>query len=264
MESFGPWIDQAIRNIYADYGARVSPAFKCKDLLKFGRNQDVETAIATLQIQPDGIDNETFVSSNLINTVVSSSGSDTEEVKIEGHTVDGNGDFTFVVQTATLTGQTPVTLSTALARVTRLYTNGSNDLVGSIQVTQTDTFTAGVADTDTKVHLMTRTGQNQSEKCSTTVSAVDYWIITGVYGDVLSKASGAFAEVDLEVRLKGKVFRQVVDFAVSDTHRGIVLFEPHLVVPSNSDVRLRAVSDSGTGRDVSGGIKGFLMKELEA
>lgn len=261
MNSYPPldWINHAVRTIYSETGAQVSPAYKNKDLIKFGRNADVERDAATVMTLPSGIDNETYVATDLITSVVSTDAGDTTDLTIEGHTVDGNGDFTFSIQTITLTGQTVATLATPLARVSRAYANGAVDLLGEIAVCEDDTYTAGVPDTAAGVHLMIRAGQNQSEKCSTTLSQYDYWVITGIYANMLTKQA-AFAEVWLEVRRKGMVFRQVVDLFVSDHHRASQNFTPYVVVYPNSDVRLRAISDSGTGRDVSGGIIGVLMK----
>ncbi len=251
-------MEHAKQNIFADFGDNVSLVAKNKDLIKYGRNQDVETAIATLMTLPDTIDNETYVSTNIITTIISSSGSDTNTVQVEGHTISGT-DLKFVVQSATLNGQTGVTLGTALARCTRVFNTSATDMVGVIAVSENDTFSSGVPDTPAGVHLMVRAGENQSEKASTSISSVDYWVITHMNCDMLTKAA-SFAEVDLEIRLSGKVFRPVVDISCSDSHAGLVQFAPYIIVPSNSDVRLRAISDSASGRDVGGEIHGALLK----
>ena len=207
---------------------------------------------------PDGIDNETYVSTNIITTIISSSTSDTNTVQVEGHTISGS-DLTFVVQSATLNGQNAVTLGTALARVSRVFNTSGTDHVGQIAVTEDDTFSAGVPNTAAKVHLLVRTGENQSEKASTSISSVDYWVITHVNADMLTKAA-AFAEVDLEIRLADKVFRPIIEISCSDSHAGVFSFTPYIIVPPNSDVRLVAASDSAAGRDVAGEIHGALLK----
>ena len=254
-----PWIEHAKRVIFADYGVNVSLEAKNKDLLKFGRNRDTETEIATLMTLPDTVDNETYVATNLITSIISTSAADGETVTIEGHTVASNV-FTFVSQTKTLTGQTVATLGTALGRVTRIYNSDVTTLAGTISVCEDDTYSSGVPDTAAGVHCQIFAGEQQSEKASTTLSSADYWVITSFYADMLSKSSGAFAEVDLEVRLASKVFRPVASISCSDTHRGSFEFKPYIIVPPNADIRLRAISDSGTGRDVSGGIEGSLLK----
>ena len=255
--SADPWIEHAKQVILADDSVSVSLEAKNKDLLKFGRHLDVQTTLTTLMTLPTNIYNETYVAANSITSLISTSASDTTTVTIEGHTISGS-DLTFVVQTATLTGQTVVTLSTALARATRIYANAAVDLIGVISVCEDDTYSSGVPQIPAGVHLQIRAGTNQSDKASTSISSVDYWIVTAVYADMLNKTA-AFGEVDLEVRLEGGVFRTIADMGVSDSHSGRIEFKPYLIIPPNSDVRLRAAVGSN-GKDVSGGIEGVLMK----
>jgi hypothetical protein len=210
---------------------------------------------------PASILNETFVSTNAITTISSSSASDTYQLVVEGHTTsDGGLTFVFVVQTVTLTGQTQVALTTPLARVSRTYNNGSVDSVGDIYIYETDTTTAGVPDTAAKVHLIQQAGVNNSEKASTTISNTDYLILTSFYGDCLEKTA-AFATIHLEVRLAGKVFRNNVDISATTGGRGVHEFKPYLVVPKNSDIRLRAIAD-GANTDISGGFQGVLASVI--
>lgn len=251
------WMQHAIDVINADYGDTVSVQAKNKDLLKFGRSKQAQTTKTTLMTLPAGTFNEAYVSSNLINTVSSSSASDTQELVIEGHTIS-SGVFTFVSQTVTLTGQAQAALTTPLARCTRIYNNGATDLVGFVYVYETDTSTAGVPDTGAKVHCMIDAGLNNSEKASTTISDADYWIVQSFYGDCLEKVA-TFGILHFEIRLSGKVFRNKIDISVNDASRGVHEFKPYLIIPKNSDIRLR-VSASANGKDFSGGIQGALVK----
>ncbi len=107
------------------------------------------------------------------------------------------------------------------------------------------------------VHLQIFLGSQNSDKAATTISNVDYWIITGIHCEMMTKAA-SFAEVDLEVRLQGKVFRVLSDMTCTDNHSGDIQFKPYIIIPKNSDVRLRAISDSASGRDVSGEVHGVL------
>lgn len=254
------WVDHACRVIKQQYGDIV--VIKHKDLLKFGRNKAVGTSSTTIMTLAGTEINETYISANLIDTLSSSSGSDTMPIVVEGHTIDGNGDFTFVVQTATLNGQNKVVLTTPLARCTRLYNNGATNLVGAVYAYQEQSISAGVPQTANKVHCIIRAGKNQSEKAATCLSKDDYWIITKYTATVLEKTQ-VYADVELEVRLKGKVFR-VVD--ITGCSSGVDSTEeqlPFLIVPPNSDVRLRAVS-STADTDVAGSIHGFLAIKQSA
>ena len=128
--------------------------------------------------------------------------------------------------------------------------------MGSLYVAQTDTLTAGVPDTDAKVHLIVVAGINNSEKASTTISNNDYWILTGFYADCLEKTA-AFAIVHLEIREAGKTFINKIDIACSTNFRGEHKFAPYLIVPKNADIRLRATANAA-GKDISGGLGGVL------
>lgn len=243
------WLTHALKVIQGTYGDVASVGRKNKDLLKFGHNESIGTTKADIARMPGTELHETYVNTNAITHIVSSA-ADTQEMKIEGHTIDANGDFTFKVQTVTLTGVTHVALPTPLARVTRAYNNGTVALTGAITVSE------GTTPTDAQIHLLTAAGEQQSEKASTTISKNDYWILTSIYGDVLEKTS-AFADITLEVREKGKIFRPVVTLSASNSGRGVHEFKPYHIVPANSDVRLVAAAGAA-GTEVSGGIQGIL------
>lgn len=136
-------IKHAINLIYSTYGDRVSVDAKRKDLVKFGRNPAADTSAQTVWNQGG---NETYVSTNAIDSISSSSTSDTGTVSIEGHTISGS-DLTFVVQSKTLTGQTKATLDTPLARCTRVYNTGTADFVGDIVPSNHDVRMICTADT---------------------------------------------------------------------------------------------------------------------
>lgn len=257
------WLNHAIEVIKDTYGDTVSLQAKNKDLLKFGRSTAVTGTKTTLEISPNA--NETFLTTNAITHISSSNNSDTVPVKIEGHTVDGNGDFTFSVQEVTLAGQTKTALSTPLARVTRLYNNSigtppanGTELLGNVYVYEDDTVTAGVPNTNAKVHMQVQAGHQNSEKAATTISKNDYWIVTGVYADVLEKISES-AEIIFEMRTKGGVFRESFTMSAAKESAGTFRHAfPYIIVPPNTDVRLRGRSD-GTSIEVSGGIFGPLL-----
>lgn len=256
LRGIDPWLTHAVDVVRKNDAVNVSVRDKAKDLLKFGRNKLVGTSEATLQIQPAGILHETYASSNLINSVVSTSTGDTENLVIEGHTSSDGLSFVFSTQAITLTGQTAAALTTPLARVTRAYNDSSTSLAGTISITETDTYSSGVPVTPAKVHLQISAGEQNSDKASTAISATDYWFITEFTGSVLSKTA-ASAEISLEIRRSGKVFRVVARISASNAHNGVYEFKPYLIVPPNSDVRLVAIAD-GANTDVSGTIEGVL------
>lgn len=327
-------IQHALDVIRNDYGIEVSVEEKAKDLLKFGRNQAVGTAGATIMTLAGSETNETYVNRNLITHFASGSTSDTEKIVVEGHTVGDdvsvssitqdsgtatvttssahgfevnewvyieganesgyNGIVkvdtvpstttftyevasgtsspatgtitvnsqkkTFVSQTVTLAGQTKTALTTELARVTRAYVpsqNKATDLVGPIYIAEDVTFTSGVPQTDSAVHLIIRAGKNQSEKAATSLSDSDFWIVTSFRGSILEKGTTPTADVEFQIREVGGVFREREDVSASTGTAGVFPFGPYAIVPANADIRLFATA-STNGTDVTGSIQGYL------
>lgn len=247
-------LDHAVSRIQKEYGDKVSIQNETEDLFKFGRNSSVGTSAETIWNSPAA--NETYVATNAIDSAISTDVADTIDLTLIGDTVNA-GLFYEVTQTVTLSGTTAVALTTPLARANRAFNANSVDFVGSIHITEPDTYAAGVPDNDSTVHLTITAGKNQSDKAATTVPNNRYWILTSVYADVLAKAA-SFAEITLEIRLQGKVFRHKFTGASSPDNSVRIDFDPLLIVPKNADVRLRAISDNAGGRDVSGGIQGYL------
>jgi hypothetical protein len=249
---------QGEREIQQTYGDKVSIDRKAKSLVKFGRSAQLGTGSLETVWSVGG--NETYLSTNSISHVSSSSASDTQEVTIEGHTLSNN-EFTFVTQTATLNGQNTVALSTDLARVSRIYNSDSTELVGRVVVYENTALSGGVPTDATKIHIDIPAGFQQSFKAATTFSKNDYFIITSFYGAVSAKQSGS---VDFypEIKQVGKVFRQAGCFTAS-TNGGSteIPLDPPLIVPKNADIRIRC--ETLTNNLVVFGIfKGYIAKVL--
>jgi hypothetical protein len=225
------------------YGDTVSIWEKGKPLVKFGKNDDLDTGTRETIWETGG--DETLKTANDIDIVVSTNAGDTQNVVIEGHTISGS-DLTFVTQTATLNGTTNVSLTTPLARVTRLYNDDSTDFAGDITV----------EDNGTSVNLTVKgtNGENQSKKCATSLSSVDYWIITGIAGGVIGSVS-ATVEFELQVKEAGKVWRTQYTFNSSNYTE--VKGDEYIIVKPNSDIRI--VGTSGTNNtEAIAAIRGYL------
>lgn len=250
-------LSQAYDVIEDTYGDSVY--IKSKTLIKYGKNESVGTSWATVMTLPGTELSETYVSTNIIDSISSSSSSDTQILTIEGHKIVNN-ELIFVVQNVTLNGQNKVTLSTPLARSTRAYNTGSTDLAGTVYVYENQSITAGVPGTDTKVHLMIPTGENQSFKAATSLSSTDYWLLTEVVASINEKTA-ATSDIEIQVREFGKVFRTLFQFAVSSSGANTVHipFDPVIIVPKNSDIRVRALA-STSGVSVSANLNGYLAK----
>jgi len=223
-------ISAAENEIFKTYEDNVSVWQKGKRLLKFGGNKDLDTGVSET-IWNTG-DNETYKTANDIDIVVSTSGGDTQDIVIEGHTISGT-DLTFVIQTATLNGTTNVPLTTPLARVNRLYNDSGTDFVGDITV----------EDNGTSTHLTVfgTAGENQSRKCVTALSSQDYYIITQLSGGLVGTIS-ANVVFSFQTRKIGKVWRTQRSFS-SIGYTEIPL-DPPIIVPPNHDIRMIATSDT--------------------
>lgn len=252
---------QAEREIYRFFGDEVSIQNKSKSLIKFGKSGELTTG--SLQTVWTVGGNETYISTNSIDSISSSSALDTEVIYIEGHTVTGTGtdqQFTFVTQTVQLNGQTRVALPTPLARTSMAYNDNGTSLVGRVVVYENTALTGGVPTDATKIHLDIPAGLQESFKAATTFSDSDYFILTGGFGSVSLKQDGA-ADFYLEVRPPGKVFRQVAAISATNAGPWQINLDPAVIVPKNYDVRVRAET-SANNLVVFTSFQGYIAKVI--
>jgi len=247
---------QSEREIQSTYGDVVSIDRKAKSLLKFGKS--AELTANTLETVWTVGGNEVYISDDGITHISSSSASDTQEIRVEGHTISGD-DLTFVVQLVTLSGQTPVALNTGVARISRISNNSGTELVGRV-VAYEDTATSnGVPTDETKIHIDIPLGFQQSFKAATSFSKEDYYVMTGFYGAVSAKQAAA-VDFYIEVKKPNGVFLQTACFTASSTGgNSDISLDPAIIVPKNSDVRVRCETTDNNAV-VFGIFKGYLAK----
>jgi hypothetical protein len=261
-------LSYAERVIESTYGDVVSIKAKGKQLNKFGLSNSVGTALQTIARFPSI--NETYVSTNIITRIVSTNVSDTQTLVLEGDTIDGFGNLTFSIQNVTLNGQTVVTLTTPLARANRLYVKPSGTFnapqtnpLGAVSVYDNlSGVAAGVPSVPTSVKLTIQAGEANSQKCATSISSSDYYIVTQIQGGI-GAAGGNASRVIIRAESRdiknGGVWRPLGrELTVPISGVG-VQFDPHpfLIIPKNHDIRLRARTDSNTAF-VFGEINGYL------
>lgn len=250
---------QAQREIYQTFGDKVSIDAKAKSLIKFGKSAELGTTRETVWTV-GGM--ETYVQDNLIDSISSSSVNDTEEILLECHTVSGTGtdqQFTFLVQTVNLNGQTRVALPTPVARVSRVFNNNGTNLQGVVSIYENTAIVGGIPSDVTKIHAQIPQGFQQSFKAATTFSNQDYYILTGGFGSVSYKQSAA-VNFYLEVRQAGKIFTEGA--AVSANSAGgawQIDLDPCVIVPKNADVRITCQTDT-QGAEVYASFQGYLAK----
>jgi hypothetical protein len=247
---------QSEREIQSTYGDVVSIDKKAKSLLKFGKSAPLTTN--SLQTVWTVGGNEVYISDDGITHISSSSASDTQEIRVEGHTISGN-DLTFVVQTVTLSGQTSVALTTGLARVSRIYNNNGTELVGRVVVYEDTEINGGIPTDANKIHIDIPLGFQQSFKAATSFSKEDYYVMTGFYGAVSAKQSAA-VDFYVEVKEPDGVFLQKACFTASSSGgNSDISLDPAIIIPKNSDVRVRCET-SDNNAVVFGIFKGYLAK----
>lgn len=263
VQTGDPALIHLFQVIKGDYGVDV--ALKPKTLLKFGQNLSVGTTEASLMTLAGSEVAETYVDTNVIDRVVSDDDSNTQTLRLEGHSIDGSGNFNFIVQSVTLTGQTPVTLSTPVCRTSRSYVSSGATLAANSKVyfyESTSTVTSGVPQTASKVHLIVLAGDNGTEKAATTFSYLDYGLITHIYGGV-NKKTAASADIYLKIKAPGAPFRTILKRSVNSA--GKVDFDlplkPYMLIPRNHDILMTGIASTG---DVSlfGGFNVYIATQI--
>ena len=227
------WTRHAINVIKDNYGDDV--VIKDKNLLKFGENTDVDVNYETVwNVGGD----EAYAIGNNLDSISSSNDADTQLMKIEGHTIDGFGNLTFRVQSKTLTGRTPATLDTPLYRVTRLYNADTTNFAGDIYIYDlTDGQTLGVPAIG---HIKATAEHQQSMKCATAFSSVDYGLITSMTASV-NKKTTTTVDFILQIKDSTGVFRTAFPISANSTGGSVqVDFYPFIIVPKNGEIRIRA------------------------
>lgn len=271
-------IANSVREIKDTYGDNASVISKKKSLHKFGRTTNADAGVkTTVAVFQDAVVNETFATSNSVDRIVSSSATDTETIVVEGHYFDSSNNFVFSSQEVTLTGQTAASLSQPLCRATRAYVkkgtfaSPATFLRGNVVVYDnalaTSGLTSGKPNVDESVKLIVQgnttelTAKNQSEKCATALSYLDYWIITEVYAG-MTRDAGATAEVDIDIEVReiGGVWRPLgleINLRRGSLDAQHDEMNPPFIVPKNSDVRMVATSDAAD-ITIAGYIHGYL------
>lgn len=246
-----------------------------KILTRFGRNLIVGTAFETVAEFQGATANETFVTTNIIDSIVSSSAGDiTQAIVIDGHTIDGSGNLTFVTQDAILDGQSEVALAISLARVDAAYVKASGifgtdpaALIGIVSIyDNTDGITAGVPNTAAATKLTIPAGDTQGHKAATSMSSTDYWIITEFDAGV-GNAGGAANRITVRMEIRDvpnggawlPMFGEIVLVVGQDATQE--KFLPPLIVPKNHDWRIVAKSDSNTA-EVFAAASGYLASSI--
>lgn len=247
---------------YSDNDSIVSVDNARRSAHVIGRNDFTSnlSAGSTLMVVPDAtIKNEVYLSSNGIDSISSADALDNEIIQVVGCT-ESAGLFTLVEQTVVLNGQTKVTLGTPLARVDKIKNVGTTDLVGPVYVYEDSAITAGVPDDLTKIHIMTKAGENVSKKATFTVPDGEFLLINKIYTGLANQTDDT-VYAQLMVREPGEVFVAVEHIVSGDGSTDNLPFGTYYIVPPNSDVKIQVNSVANDG-DAIGGFYGLIAKVI--
>lgn len=230
------------RQVLQSDSRRISFLREPRSVLKFGENLDLGADVQEMVWETGGI--ETLLTGNTITRVSSSNVADVGVLfTLEGHTIDGDGNLTRVVQDVILNGQAPQTLPTPLARAERSYTaNGISHLGNVFVYDTTATVTAGVPDTG--IHIQQRATDQQSQKAAISVPHDSYAAVTALQCSIgRTTPSAGRVTFQFFYREQDGIFRNVFEIGTT-TEAGpfeMDLSSP-IVLRPNSDFQVRAVA----------------------
>jgi len=227
---------------------------------KFGNAPDFDTGDGGVSIwdgaNDGGLDemSYTYSDSANIDSIISTSGSDTGDIEIQGL----NSGYTQVVQTVTLTGQTRAEIPIPLIRVFRLKNVGSSDFVGQVSCYITNSPTSsGVVTASEDVRAQVDNGNNQTLMAIYTIPAGKTGYLRSWYAATAGAGRGSSYIVQLFARPFGQVFQLKHKSAVSDTGTSAYVhdyIDPE-VFSEKTDIEMRVTmtANGGTGASVSAG-----------
>ena len=226
---------------------------------KFGNAPDFDAADGFVTIW-DGADdadidqmNYVYSTTAAIDSISSSSGSDTFDLEIQG--LDAN--YELVVQTITLTGQTRKALDTNLIRVFRLKNVGTADNVGHVYCYENTTLSSGVPVDSTKVRAILQPGNNQTLMAVYTVPAGKTAYVRSWYVATAGANKSSNYIMRLEVRPFGQVFQlkhlSSISDAGSSSEQHAYVDPPKYTEKSDIEMQISMTASGATAGSVSGG-----------
>lgn len=196
--------------------------------------------------------NYTFSTTADIDRLSSSDNTDTQDIEVFG--LDAN--YNAITQTITLTGQTPVSLTTSLVRLFRMSNVGSTNIAGRVYCFVNGATTLGVPDTLTDIRAIIDNGNNQTEMAIYTVPAGK----TGYIRELYASTAGASKTTNYVMKMKIRPFNQVFQLrhrrTITDTKDLEKKFDTPEVVPEKSDI-IVTTQALETGVSGAGVIAGF-------
>jgi len=246
------YFELALSEIEMTYGTPVRA--NRKTLLKFGLNQDVDTAEEIISY--NGIEYRKGATDDVTHVNSTSAGDVGNVVNLDTFYYSGT-DLVFKFQSVTLNGLTPVALGTPCNRVSRIKRANGSDVLGDVYAHINGSLTSGVPALADTACMLVQTEQT-SLACATTVASTNYLIITNMSAQML-KATGSGAEADMRLEIRDKdatLWRTVEVFSCAKGTPEHIDFVPFVIVEPNHDVRITA-EGSTANIQVSASFSGY-------
>lgn len=187
--------------------------------------------------------NYTYSTTADIDSLSSSDNGDTQDIEIHGL----DTDYDVVIQTITLTGQTPTSLSTNLIRIYRLKNIGNTNNAGQIFCyVSGGTVTAGVPQTAADIRAIIQSGNNQTLMALYTIPNNK----TGYMRDWYASTAGAKRDSQHSVELRARPFGQVFQLKhlsnviVTGTSYIQHFYEEPEIFTAKTDIEMRMDTDT--------------------
>lgn len=202
---------------------------------KFGHNLDIDTATDPEDVWTFG-GTYTYQSTGVTVYASSSSAADTVVVQVEG--LDENWDRQS--ESVTLNGTAQAEVPGTWRRVFRAYNDGGSEFEGAVYIAESDTLTAGVPDTASKVKAVIEAYDQQTQMALYTIPAGYTGFIMDWYATVLG-GNNSDADVDLATRLQGGVFRtkESAGLGYQGSSAFFHAYQLPADYPAKTDIRLR-------------------------
>jgi hypothetical protein len=235
------------RNFFQRVSEGLEPQYSYIE--KFGQAPSVTTSTDPADLWEgsaiSGAEIYTFSTTADIDRLSSSDNGDTQDIQIFG--LDSNWEE--VTQTVTLTGQTPVALSTSLIRVYRMINRGTTDLAGTAYCFVNGSTTNGVPDTATDIRAVIDNGNNQTLMGIYTVPANKTGYFWGGYVSAASSGvQNQSADFTWRARLFGEVFAIKSKITVMGSGKSSwdYTYKIPVALPEKTDVLIRVDEVSAT------------------
>lgn len=222
---------------------------------KFGGNPTIDTDTDPEDVWDQG-GIYTFLNSSAVLYASSSDGGDTVDINIQG--LDANWDIQ--TQSVTLTGTAQVAISGSWMRVFKAYNEDSTDLAGDVYIAETDTTSAGVPDTASKIKAKVILSKQQTLMAIYTVpNGYTAYMTRWYVSQAISKSS--YAVIELLSRENGGVFRTKRHVGVNSDggSQWNEPLNPAIPFPAKTDIKVNVVEVGASDMDIAAGFDLILV-----